>query len=129
MKKIIRKFVILLIITFIKKIIMRKVLKMYYFVLYDGALTLKMSNMALNSFCDKTLHFEICMTEKNTTNMCHLKVQSRGGGGKDQLKYERHGNLPVRATNDSVTNHLYLVITTYTPRNYREMHFVRMALL
>ena len=36
---------------------MRKVsLERYYFVLYDGALTLKMSKMALNSFCDKTLH-------------------------------------------------------------------------
>ena len=29
-------------------------LERYYFVLYDGALTLKMSNMALNAFCDKT---------------------------------------------------------------------------
>ena len=37
--------------------IMRKVsLVRYYFVLYDGALTLKMSKMALNPFCDKTLH-------------------------------------------------------------------------
>ena len=35
---------------------MRKVsLERYYFVLYDGALTLKMSKLALNSFCDKTL--------------------------------------------------------------------------
>ena len=34
--------------------IMRKVsLERYYFVLYDSALTLKMSKMALNSFCDK----------------------------------------------------------------------------
>ena len=31
-------------------------LERYYFVLYDGALTLKMSKMALNTFCDKTLH-------------------------------------------------------------------------
>ena len=31
-------------------------LQRYYFVLYDGALTLKMSKMALNAFCDKTLH-------------------------------------------------------------------------
>ena len=30
-------------------------LERYYFVLYDGALTLKMSKMALNEFCDKTL--------------------------------------------------------------------------
>ena len=30
-------------------------LERYYFVLYDGALTLKMSKMALNVFCDKTL--------------------------------------------------------------------------
>ena len=31
-------------------------LERYYFVLYDGALTLKMSKMALKAFCDKTLH-------------------------------------------------------------------------
>ena len=31
-------------------------LERYYIVLYDGALTLKMSKMALNAFCDKTLH-------------------------------------------------------------------------
>ena len=37
--------------------IMRKVsLERYYFVLYHGVLTLKMSKMALNLFCDKTLH-------------------------------------------------------------------------
>ena len=34
-------------------------LERYYFVLYDGALTLKMSKMALNAFCDKTLHLLI----------------------------------------------------------------------
>ena len=34
---------------------MRKVsLERYYFVLYNGALTLKISKMALNSFCNKT---------------------------------------------------------------------------
>ena len=58
-KKIIRKFVILLIITsrIFLYIIMRKVsLERYYFVLYDCALTSKMSKMALKSFCDKTLH-------------------------------------------------------------------------
>ena len=31
-------------------------LERYYFVVYDGALTLKISKMALNAFCDKTLH-------------------------------------------------------------------------
>ena len=37
--------------------IMRKVsLERYYFVVYDCALTSKMSKMALKSFCDKTLH-------------------------------------------------------------------------
>ena len=37
--------------------IMRKVsIERYYFVLYDGAFTLKMSKMALNQFCNKTLH-------------------------------------------------------------------------
>ena len=30
-------------------------LERYYVVLYDGALTSKMSKMALNAFCDKTL--------------------------------------------------------------------------
>ena len=30
-------------------------LERYYFVLYDGALTFKMSKMALNAFCHKTL--------------------------------------------------------------------------
>ena len=34
-------------------------LERYYFVLYDGALTLKMSKMALNAFCDKTLQIEM----------------------------------------------------------------------
>ena len=33
-------------------------LERYYFVLYDGVLTLKMSKMALNAFCDKTLHMQ-----------------------------------------------------------------------
>ena len=28
----------------------------HYFVLYDGGLTLKLSKMLLNPFCDKTLH-------------------------------------------------------------------------
>ena len=30
-------------------------LERYYVVLHDGARTLKMSKMALNAFCDKTL--------------------------------------------------------------------------
>ena len=33
-------------------------LERYYVVLYDGALTLKMSKMALNAFCDKTLQMQ-----------------------------------------------------------------------
>ena len=33
-------------------------LERYYFVLYDGDLTLKMSKMVLNAFCDKTLHVQ-----------------------------------------------------------------------
>ena len=46
--------------------IMRKVsLERYYFVLdlYNGALTLKMSKMALNPFCDKTLHISSQFTD------------------------------------------------------------------
>ena len=42
-------------------------LERYYFVLYDGALTLKMPKMALNAFCDKLF---ICSTlfEKISSN-------------------------------------------------------------
>ena len=44
--------------------IMRKVsLERYYLVLYDCALTLKMSRMALNSFCNKTLHISLLVGE------------------------------------------------------------------
>ena len=43
--------------------IMRNVLlEWYYFVLYDGALTLKMSKMALSPFCDETLHMILATT-------------------------------------------------------------------
>ena len=34
-------------------------LERHYFVLYDSALTLKMSKMALNPFCDETLHISV----------------------------------------------------------------------
>ena len=37
-------------------------LERYYFVLYDGALTLKMSKMALIAFCDKTLHIYVTLS-------------------------------------------------------------------
>ena len=41
-------------------IIMSKVsLERNYFVLYDGVLTLKLSKMALNPFCDKTVHIKV----------------------------------------------------------------------
>ena len=50
---------------------MRKVsLERYYFLLYDGALTLEMSKMALNSFCDKTLHMSFIFLQQ-------LKVLSK----------------------------------------------------
>ena len=45
-------------------------LERYYFVLYDGALTLKMSKMALNAFCDKTLHIK----HVSVTLFKHLNV-------------------------------------------------------
>ena len=43
---------------------MRKVsLERYYCVLYNGVLTLRHVKMALNPFCDKTLHiYFICIT-------------------------------------------------------------------
>ena len=50
--------------------IMRKVsLERYYFVLYDCALTSKISKMVLKSFCDKTLHMylEICDSAVSVT--------------------------------------------------------------
>ena len=53
--------------------IMRKVsLERYYFVLYDYALTSKISKMALKSFCDKTLHMYIkTITGKFLYWMCY----------------------------------------------------------
>ena len=44
-------------------------LERYYFVLYDGALTLKMSKMALNTFCDKTLHMYIDINPVRTRHL------------------------------------------------------------
>ena len=55
--------------------IMRKVSsERYYFVLYDGALTLKMSKMVLNSFCDKSLHIV-----RSYINILH-KMQGKNTG-------------------------------------------------
>ena len=49
--------------------IMRKVsLERYYFVLYNGALTLKMSKMVLNPFCDKTLQLVFSIRGKTDWN-------------------------------------------------------------
>ena len=47
-------------------------LERYYFVLYDGALTLKMSKMALNAFCDKTLHVHVRRTCINSNIDCNI---------------------------------------------------------
>ena len=48
---------------------MRKVsLERYYFVLYDCALTSKMSKMALKSFCDKTLHIFLLFLNQCCSN-------------------------------------------------------------
>ena len=44
-------------------------LERYYFVLYDGALTLKMSKKALNAFCDKTLQLYFVMYMRVQTNV------------------------------------------------------------
>ena len=61
-QKIIRKFVILVIINSKIFLYMRKVsLERYYCVLYDGALPLKLFfKMVLNPFCDNTLHMFRC---------------------------------------------------------------------
>ena len=48
-------------------------LERYYFVLYDGALTLKMSKMALNAFCDKTLHMYIKVKNEFKSNLYNVK--------------------------------------------------------
>ena len=66
---------------------MRKVsLERYYFVLYDGALTLKMSKMALNPFCDKTLHihkhfisqyFDVASTQRYKINSYNIITNSK----------------------------------------------------
>ena len=53
--------------------IMRKVsLERYYFVWYDYALTLKMSNMALNLFCDKTLQMSMVHVHPAGSLHCHI---------------------------------------------------------
>ena len=58
--------------------IMRKVsLERYYFVLYNGALTLKMSKMALNLFCDKTLHMPLNHEEGYEDSFMHNTVEPR----------------------------------------------------
>ena len=49
-------------------------LERYYFVLYDGALTLKMSKMALNAFCDKTLQIQLEGTEKHIALFRHFRL-------------------------------------------------------
>ena len=61
--------------------IMRKVsIERYYFFLYDGALTLIMSKMALNPFCDETLHIQLIFTNtsilrgKYTFSMVSFRV-------------------------------------------------------
>ena len=75
-------------------------LERYYFVLYDGALTLKMSKMALNAFCDKTLHIDHacckatavlyprttvmraeCTCTSDEIKRCTSEAGLRGGGG------------------------------------------------
>ena len=53
-------------------------LERYYFVLYDGALTLKMSKMALNAFCDKTLHiFHTILAFIMSTEQLHIALSLR----------------------------------------------------
>ena len=44
-------------------------LERYYFVLYDGALTLKDVKMVLNSFCDKTLNYVYIYNTYGYTNI------------------------------------------------------------
>ena len=73
-KNIIRKCVVLLIITskiFALYIMSNGSLERYYFVLYDGALTLKLSKIALNAFCYKTLHISTSYTKYfHPTGLC-----------------------------------------------------------
>ena len=47
------------------------------FVLYDSALTLKISKMALNPFCDETLHILLAESQKgvNTVQQCSVENQ------------------------------------------------------
>ena len=49
-------------------------LERYYFVLYDGALTLKMSKMALNAFWDKTLHNIQSLRQITTLNLNTIRT-------------------------------------------------------
>ena len=68
-------------------------LERYYFVLYDGALTLKISKMALNPSCNKTLHILIvaaemsknlyipgCFTEEPSRAYCIKHLPDKNSG-------------------------------------------------
>ena len=73
-------------------------LERYYFVLYDGALTLKMSKMALNAFCDKTLH-----NIYSGIHYCSRMLQHYLPNHVGQVKIIRWASnhsslLPIRAT-------------------------------
>ena len=71
-------------------------LERYYFVLYDGALTLEMSKMALNAFCDKTLHIYILKAEnikKTNMKLSHLyKVCHKNYTGCYKKKLKKRAN-------------------------------------
>ena len=51
-------------------------LERYYFVLYDGALTSKMSKMALNAFCDKTLQMYAVQIRLSARSHQHTQKKS-----------------------------------------------------
>ena len=85
--------------------IMRKVsLERYYFVLYDCALTSKISKMALKSFCDKTLHiFPISLQTDQPRNPVKCRKRFLADNAVDRAgvwlaKIELKGRFPFSSS-------------------------------
>ena len=92
-------------------------LERYYFVLYDGALTLKMSKMALNAFCDKTLHVYINQIINARENGCVCG----GGGGRGAwlcVGVGMHVRLCVSGHEDHVHEYELIIISCIIQYNF-----------
>ena len=70
-------------------------LERHYFVLYDKALTLKMSKMAHNPFCDETLHF---LHHRNKSIRIHTHILVRGFNQEYECLVKVTEHIPLFAS-------------------------------